>query len=83
MLSTRPEYRKIVLMVTDGYPDAPQTTRETITAAQRMGVDVLGISIDAPIISIMIPGSENITDIRELAPAMFRLLQQIMTEKRR
>ena len=46
-----------------------------------MGADVLGISIDAPIISTMIPGSENITDIRELAPAMFRLLQQTMTEK--
>lgn len=42
---------------------------------------MLGISIDAPIISTMIPGSENITDIRELAPAMFRLLQQTMTEK--
>ena len=83
MLSTRPEHRKVVLVVTDGYPDDPETAQETITAAQRMGMDVLGIGIDAPAIISMIPGSENITDIRELAPAMFRLLQHTMTEKRR
>ena len=83
MLSTRPEHRKIVLVVTDGYPDAPETAKETIAAAQRMGMNVLGIGIDAPAISSIIPGSENITDIRELAPAMFRILQHTMTEKRR
>ena len=83
MLSTRPEHRKVVLVVTDGYPDDPETAKETIAAALRMGMDVLGIGIDAPAIISMIPGSENITDIRELAPAMFRLLQHTMTEKRR
>ena len=83
MLSTLPEHRKVVLVVTDGYPDDPETAKETITAAQRMGMDVLGIGIDAPAIISMIPGSENITDIRELAPAMFRLLQQTLLEKRR
>ena len=83
MLSTRPEHRKVVLMVTDGYPDEPETANETIMVAQRMGIEVLGIGIDAPAIISMIPGSENITDIRELAPAMFRLLQHTMTEKRR
>ena len=83
MLSTRPEHRKIVLMVTDGYPDEPETANETIMVAQRMGMDVLGIGIDALAIISMIPGSENITDIRELAPAMFRILQHTMTEKGR
>ena len=83
MLSTRPEHRKIVLVVTDGYPDDPETARDTIAAAKRMGMDVLGIGIDAPAIISMIPGSENITDIRELAPAMFQILQHTMTEKRR
>ena len=81
MLSTRPEHRKIVLVVSDGYPDDPETAQETITAAQRMGMDVLGIGIDAPVISSIIPVSETITDIHELAPAMFRLLQHTMTEK--
>ena len=40
-----------------------------------MGMDMLGIST-------MITGSETMTDIHELAPAMFRLLQHTMTEKR-
>ena len=83
MLSTRPEHRKVVLVVTDGYPDDPETAKETITAAQRMGMEVLGIGIDAPAIISMIPGSENITDIHELAPAIFQILQHTMTEKRR
>ena len=83
ILSTRPEHRKVVLVVTDGYPDDPETAKETIAAAQRMGMEVLGIGINAPIISSMIPISENITDIHELAPAMFRILQHTMTEKGR
>ena len=82
MLSTRPEHRKAILVVTDGYPDDPETTKETIAAAQRMEMKVLGIGINAPIISI-IPVSETITDIRELAPAMFRLHQLPLLERRR
>ena len=81
MLSTRPKHRKVILVVADGYQDDPETAKETITAAQRMGMEIVGIGIDAPIINTMIPSSENITDIRELAPAMFRLLQHTMTEK--
>ena len=81
MLSTRPEHRKVVLVVTDGYPDDPETAKETIAAAQRMGMNVLGIGIDAPAISSIIPCAETITDIRELAPAIFRLLQQPLLEK--
>ena len=46
-------------------------------------MEVLGIGINAPIISSMIPISENITDFHELAPAMFRILQHTMTEKGR
>jgi len=78
-----PERRKVILVVTDGYPDDPETAKETIMAAQKMGTEVLGIGIDAPIISNIIPVSETITDIRELAPAMFRLLQLTLLEKRR
>ena len=83
MLSTRPEHRKVILVVTDGYPDDPETAKETIAAAQQMGMEVLGIGINEPIISSIIPVSETITDIYELAPAMFRLLQHTMTEKGR
>ena len=80
-LSTRPEHRKVIFVVTDGYPDDPETAKDTITVAQRMGMNVLGIGIDAPAISSIIPCAETITDIRELAPAMFRLLQQPLLEK--
>ena len=83
MLSTLPEHRKVILVVTDGYPDDPETAKETIAAAQQMGMEVLGIGINAPIISSIIPVSENITDIHELAPTMFRILQHTMSEKRR
>ena len=81
MLSTRPEHRKVIFVVTDGYPDDPETAKDTITVAQRMGMNVLGIGIDAPAISSIIPCAETITDIRELTPAIFRLLQQPLLEK--
>ena len=82
-LSTRHEKSKFILLVTDGYPDDPETAKETIMVAQYLGMEVLGIGIDAPIIGSIIPISETITDIHELAPTMFRLLQQTLLKKRR
>ena len=82
-LSTRHEKSKVILVVTDGYPDDPDTAKETIMVAQYLGMEVLGIGIDAPIIGSIIPISETITDIHELAPTMFRLLQQTLLKKRR
>lgn len=82
-LSTRHEKSKVILLVTDGYPDDPDTAKETIIVAQYLGMEVLGIGIDAPIIGSIIPISETITDIHELTPTMFRLLQQTLLKKRR
>ena len=82
-LSTRYEKSKVILVVTDGYHDDPDTAKETITVAQYLGIEVLGIGIDAPIIGSIIPIPETITDIHELAPTMFRLLQQTLLKKRR
>ena len=82
-LSTRHEKSKVILVVTDGYPDDPDTAKETIIVAQYLGIEVLGIGIDAPIIGSIIPISETITDIHELTSTMFRLLQQTLLKKRR
>ena len=82
-LSTRHEKSKVILVVTDGYHDDPDTAKETIIVAQYLGIEVLGIGIDAPIIGSIIPISETITDIHELTSTMFRLLQQTLLKKRR
>ena len=82
-ISVLPEHRKIVLLVTDGVPNNTDTAQKTISAIQGMGVEVVGIGIDTPILANLIPHSENITDIRDLAPAMFRLLQQSLLKNRR
>lgn len=82
-ISVLPEHRKIVLLVTDGVPDNTDTAQKTISAIQGMGVEVAGIGIDTPILASLLPHSENITDIRDLAPAMFRLLQQSLLKNRR
>ena len=82
-LSTGPEHRKIVLVVTDGYPDDPESDKVTITEVQWMGMEVLGTGIDTPFISSIIPCAETITDIHKITPTMFRFLQYAMTERRK
>ena len=75
--------RKIILLITDGEPDHFDTASETITTAQKMGMEVMAIGINAPLIGNLVALSENILTSDELAPAMFRLLQQTLLENRR
>ncbi|WP_298069249.1 VWA domain-containing protein [uncultured Mailhella sp.] len=75
--------RKIILIITDGEPDHFDTASETITTAQKMGMEVMAIGINAPLIGNLVALSENILTSDELAPAMFRLLQQTLLEHRR
>ena len=72
------EQRKIILIISDGLPDDPQAAFKTLTAIRALGIEVAGIAIDSWHLANLINAQENITDINELAPAMFRILQSLL-----
>lgn len=80
-LLLRKEPRKILLCATDGAPPAStrQACLETIQAAMRGGIEVYGIGIDVPDIDTLFPMSKSISDVGQLAPALFDFLRQAMT----
>ncbi len=77
------EDRKIILVLTDGYPDSRQNTEAALDAAHNLGFETIGIGIGehGSFISTFIENSRVINDIQELAPAMFGVLQQALTER--
>ena len=74
------EQRKIILIISDGLPDDPQAASKTLTAIRDLGIEVAGIAIDSWHLANLINAQENITDINELAPAMFRILQFLLVK---
>jgi len=79
-LMTRREPRKILICLTDGEP--PAITRPAcqriIAAAMASGIEVYAIGIRVPDITDLFPVSRSITDISELAAAMFEVLQNAL-----
>ena len=82
---TLKENRKIILILTDGYPDSFRSTEAALETARDMGFEIIGIGIGeyGAFICNLIENSRVINDIQELAPAMFSVLQQALTERSR
>ena len=82
---TLKENRKIILILTDGYPDSFRSTEAALETARDMGFEIIGIGIGeyGAFICNLIENSRVINDIQELAPAMFSVLQRALTERSR
>ena len=76
------ENRKIILIITDGKPDSVENTEKAIEHGKRLGFEFYGIGINNPNIMSILPGtSKFISKLEELAPTMFKLLQDAMLTK--
>ena len=75
-----PEPRKIVLIITDGEPDLPDATKIALKALHEHGLEVYGIGIQTQAVKELLPASRVcvISDINELAQAMFGMLHQAL-----
>ncbi len=70
------ETRKIILVLTDGDPDSYNAALEAIEEARRFGIEIYGLGILSEAITKLLPNhSRTITDLSELAPAMFGMLR--------
>ena len=72
------EQRKLILIISDGLPDDPQTAVKTLATIRELDIEVAGIAIDSWHLANLINAQENLTSITELAPAMFRVLHHLL-----
>ncbi len=73
------ENRKIILIITDGKPDSVENTEKAIEHGKRLGFEFYGVGINNSNIMSILPGSSKfITKLEELAPTMFKLLQDAL-----
>ncbi|MFW5498884.1 MULTISPECIES: cobaltochelatase CobT-related protein [unclassified Maridesulfovibrio] len=76
-----PENRKIILCITDGVPDNPASTQKAIKDGSKNGFEIYGLGINSEAVFHLFPGkSRVITELSDLAPAMFDLLQESLTK---
>ena len=73
------ESRKIILIISDGEPDNYAATKKAIQIAHGIGHEVYGIGIDCDSMERLLPEkSKSISNIHELAPALFGMLQKTL-----
>ena len=77
-----PEKRKIILLLTDGEPDSVPAAQNVLKTAQDLGFEAYAVGIQSTAIASLLPtSSKTISTLGELAPAMFDLLQQALTQR--
>jgi len=74
------EPRKMLLVVTDGDPFNREGCDAAIRRCWRGGIEVMGIGI-AIDVSALFPIFTTVTDMPDLAPAMFQMLQDALTRR--
>ena len=68
------ETRKILLIITDGFPDNTQKALDALHMLQKLGTEVMGIAVQSPELARLLPIQANIDSMNDLAGAMFNIL---------
>lgn len=73
------EERKLILILTDGYPSDADICKQALEQGDKLGIEIYGIGIMSRAIEDILPKkSEVIHRLPELPAAMFSLLQQAL-----
>jgi cobaltochelatase CobT len=81
-LLNRKEPRKIMLILTDGYPDNERSTEEAVKRCKKDNIEVAAIGIETNCVKRLFSTSKCIKSITELPAAMFEVLDTMLIERR-
>lgn len=78
-LSKTREERKMMVVVTDGQPNAVAPCKAVIDLCDRSGIDMVGIGIGTAAVSTLFPVSIVIDDVTALQRTLFKLMERSLT----
>lgn len=78
--TSQPDWRRILLVMSDGMPDCKELFRSALTAAERSGVETYGIGIRTDAMNLFFSEERRLElyDLRKLVPGMFAMMQRAM-----
>ncbi len=76
-LLTRTESRRIILVLSDGKPDAHDDTRDILRLCQASGLETVGIGIGVDV-SALFPIALRVHAVTELKQALFGVAEQLL-----
>lgn len=78
--TSQPDWRRILLIMSDGAPDSEELFMSALTAAERSGVETYGIGIRTDAMNFFFPEERRLElyDLRKLVPGMFAMMQRAM-----
>lgn len=76
------EKRKLILLITDGEPDDYILATQTIRRLRASNFEIGGIGIQSRALEYLLPSSESISTLNELAPALYRILHEKLVTRR-
>lgn len=78
--TSQPDWRRILLIMSDGAPDSEELFMSALTAAGRSGVETYGIGIRTDAMNFFFPEERRLElyDLRKLVPGMFAMMQRAM-----
>ena len=82
LLLNRPEPRKILLVLTDGEPDSRERAKTTSERLESEGIEIGAIGIIHEGVKHIWPNHKIINNIKELPPAVFGVMQEMLTKRR-
>jgi|APSaa5957512622_1039677.scaffolds.fasta_scaffold10985_3 Mg-chelatase subunit ChlD len=83
-LNTRKETHRIIMVITDGWPDCPNVVRYQIRVAKEAGVEIVGVGISSGCSSVgqLFPMHVAVGNIEKLPAELLSVLDQIMFPKK-
>lgn len=76
-LLKRREARKIILLLTDGYPSEPQECTAASTSCLRSGIEIAAIGIETNSVSNYWKQHQIIQDVSQLPQAVFKVIEDL------
>lgn len=78
----QPEERKLIVVITDGEPNSKEAAKDIITRCESSGIECLGVGIKYMMVRDLFKDFCIVSNIEELAPRLFGLLQKKLLEPR-
>ena len=72
------EHRKTIMVITDGEPNDPASTKKAVTEIRQMGIETCGIGIGTMIVHDLFPEHAVIGSVQQLRDALFAMARRIL-----